>query len=298
MSERVRGVIAWGTRLGADYQRSRATLAAGGLAYFVALSLAPAALAFGTLAGLVLSPEDVRAALERLADRAPASLGNLQPVIDALVSTIETASASAFTITTVVSLLVAIYASSKVVYGMRMALDSVYGVAEVRSGLLERGLSAVVTLAGLVVAVAVVILLTIVPRVLEWLGVTDTRLTTGSWFADWAIAFALVFLAVRATLARGPHQRQRVGWLSPGAWAATLGIAGATIGVGIYARFSSSLGAAVLLFGTAVVILLWLYLCFLAVLWGAIIEADSARQRVQGDEVRTRTTSGDPQPAP
>ena len=31
--------------------------------------------------------------LERLADRAPASLGNLQPVIDALVSTIETASA-------------------------------------------------------------------------------------------------------------------------------------------------------------------------------------------------------------
>ena len=298
MSGRFRGLIAWGTRLGADYQRSRATLAAGGLAYFVALSLAPAALAFGTLAGLVLSPEDVRAALERVADRAPASLGNLQPVIDALVSTIETASASAFTITTVVSLLVAVYASSKVVYGMRMALDSVYGVPEVRSGLLERGLSAVVTLVGLVVGVAVVILLTIVPRVLEWLGVTDTRLTTGSWLADWAIAFALVFLAVRAILARGPHQRQRVGWLSPGAWAATLGIAGATIGVGIYARYSSSLSAAVLLFGTAVVILLWLYLCFLAVLWGAIIEADAARQRREDDEIRTRTTSGDQPPAP
>jgi len=298
VSGRFRGLIAWGTRLGADYQRSRATLAAGGLAYFVALSLAPAALAFGTLAGLVLSPEDVRAALERVADRAPASLGNLQPVIDALVSTIETASASAFTITTVVSLLVAVYASSKVVYGMRMALDSVYGVPEVRSGLLERGLSAVVTLVGLVVGVAVVILLTIVPRVLEWLGVTDTRLTTGSWLADWAIAFALVFLAVRAILARGPHQRQRVGWLSPGAWAATLGIAGATIGVGIYARYSSSLSAAVLLFGTAVVILLWLYLCFLAVLWGAIIEADAARQRREDDEIRTRTTSGDQPPAP
>jgi len=288
VSERFRGVIAWGTRLGADYQRSRATLAAGGLAYFVALSLAPAALAFGTIAGLVLSPEDVRAALERLADRAPASLGNLQPIVDALVSTIETASASAFTITTLVSVLVAIYASSKVVYGMRMALDSVYGVPEVRSGLLERGLSAVVTLVGLVLGVALVILLTLVPRVLEWLGVTDTRLTTGNWFADWVIAIALVFLAARAILARGPHQRQRVGWLSPGAWAATAGIAGATIGVGIYARFSTSLSAAVLLFGTAVVILLWLYLCFLALLWGAIIEAD---------RIRTRTTSGDLPPA-
>ena len=107
-----------------------------------------------------------------------------------------------------------------------------------------------------------------------------------------------MFLAVRAILARGPHQRQRVGWLSPGAWAGTLGIAGATIGVGVYARFSSSLSAAVLLFGTAVVILLWLYLCFLAVLWGAIIEADAARQRDQADGLRTRTTSGDLPPAP
>jgi membrane protein len=297
--ERLRPLLAWFQRLSLEYQRTRVSLAAGGMAYFVALSLAPAALAFGTLAGVVLDPEDVRAALERLADRAPASLGNLQPIVDALVAMVEDASASAFTITTLVSLLIAVYASSKVVFGLRQAMNTVFGVEETRSGLVERAFSAVVTLVGLVLGVAAVILLTVVPRVLEWLGVEDVRLTTGTWALDWAIALAAVFLAVRWTLRHAPNRTQPVGWLSRGAWVGTLGIGAATVGVGIYARFSASLSAAVLVFGTAVVILLWLYLCFLALLWGAIVEADAQRDddgRRAG--VRTRTTSADPPPAP
>lgn len=128
MRERLALLVAWGSRLGQAFGRTRASLAAGGLAYFVALSLAPAALAFGTLAGLFLDPADVRTALERLADRAPASMGNLQPVVDALVSTVEAASSSALTITTVVSALIAVYAASKVVFGLRMAMNTVYGI--------------------------------------------------------------------------------------------------------------------------------------------------------------------------
>jgi membrane protein len=277
VSRRVRAVMAWGQRVSLDYQRSRASLAAGGLAYFVALSVAPAALAFGTLAGLVLNPQDVRDALERLAERAPGTLGSMQPVIDALVSTIENASASTFTLTTVVSAVVAIYASSKVVLGLRMAMNTVFGVEETRSGLIERAVSTVITLVGIVIGVAAVILLTLVPRVLDWLGVPDVRLTSGSWLLDWLVALALLFLAVRWVLHHAPNRAQPVGWTSRGAWAATVGIAGATIGVGIYARFSTSLSAAVLVFGTAVVILLWMYLCFVALLWGAIIEADAQR---------------------
>ena len=50
-----------------------------------------------------------------------------------------------------------------------------------------------------------------------------------------------------------------------------------------------------LVFGTAVVILLWLYLCFVALLWGAIIEADDQRR---ADALRTRTSAGDLPPGP
>ena len=70
-------------------------------------------------------------------------------------------------------------------------------------------------------------------------------------------------------------------WTSLGAAIAAGWIVAVTAGVGAYARFSGSLGAAVLVFGTAVVILLWLYLCFLGLLWGAVIEADRQRRQVE-----------------
>ena len=278
MRSRVQQLLAWGQRLSLDYQRSRASLAAGGLAYFVALSIAPAALAFGTVAGLVLDPVDVRTALENLAGRAPGTVGNMQPAIDAIVGMIEGASATAFTATTLISALVAIYASSKVVLGVRMAMNTVFGVVETRSGLIERGISTIITLIGLVAAVGIVVLMTFVPRILQWLGVTGFAATTGNWLLDWLIVLVLIFASVRWVMHHAPNGGQRVPWTSPGVSLATVGIGLATVGVGIYARFSASLGAAVLVFGTAVVILLWLYLCFVALLWGAIVEAERQRR--------------------
>ena len=291
MRERIQGLIDWGRRIGLEYARTRSSLAAGGLAYFMALSLAPAALAFGSVAGLFLDPADVRDVLERLVGRAPETASAMQPFVDALVSTIANASASAFTITTVVSLVVAVYASSKVVYSLRMAMNSVFDVEETRSGLFERAFSALATLVGIIGAVGLVIVLTVLPRMLSWLGIDQFRLSTGSGVVDWLLAIALTFIVVRWTIAHAPNVTQRVPWTSFGAWIGSIGVVGATVGVGIYANYSSNLGATVLLFGTAVVILLWLYLSFMSLLWGAIIEADSGRAAA----VRTRTTSEDPQ---
>ncbi len=287
MRQRAQEVIDWGRRITLDYGRHRASLSAGGLAYFVALSLAPAALAFGALAGVFLDPSEVRTVLERLAAQASESAGNLQPVIDALVGTIESASATAFTITTVVSVLIAVYAASKVVMGLRMAMNTVFGVVETRSGLIERGISAVITLVGLVAAVGVVIVLTVLPRILAWLGFEGAALITSAAWVEWPVAVLLLYLGSRWVLRHTPSTAVSVPWASRGALVATVGILGATIGVGIYATYSTSLSAAILVFGTAVVILLWLYLCFVALLWGAIIEADG---------IRTRTTSGAPPP--
>jgi membrane protein len=135
----------------------------------------------------------------------------------------------------------------------------------------------VITLAGLVAAVGLVILLTFVPRMLGWLGVTGVTTSTGSWILDWLVVTALAFASVRWILHHAPNHGERVPWTSLGAVVGTVWIVAVTGGVGIYAKYSSSLGAAVLVFGTAVVILLWLYLCFVGLLWGAVIEADRQR---------------------
>ncbi|HAN71675.1 MAG TPA: hypothetical protein DCQ36_08830 [Actinobacteria bacterium] len=294
MKERVRAAMSLGHDLANDYRRIRGSLAAGGLAYFVALSLAPAALAFGTLAGLLLKPAQIRSALDRLAQRAPETFDEVQPFTSALVSAIESASGSTFTITTLVSLMIAIYASSKIVLGLRMAMNSAFGVVETRSGLVDRAVAAVVTLVAMIVGVAVVVLLTIVPQVLAWLDLPSLPVTTGAPWLDWLVVSLIVFTAVRWILTHGSDRRQRVSWLSPGAWAATAGIVGSTVGVGIYAHFSTTIGTAVLLFGTAVVLLLWLYLCFVSLLWGAVIEAHSSKGDPAGSAPVPCVSGGEP----
>lgn len=289
MSSRVQQLMVWGKRLARDLTRTRASLAAGGLAYFVALSIAPAAIALGALAGLILDPDQVRSTLESLAQRTPGADEHAQSAVNVLAGLVESSSASAFTVTTVVSVLLAVYASSKVVLGMRMAMNSTFGVVETRSGLIERGIAAVITLVGLVLAVGLVALLTAVPPVLQWLGVGTLTTTSGSWAIDWLVILALVYLAVRWVMHHAPNTGRPVPWDSPGAVLASLWIVAVTGGVGVYAHFSASLGAAVLVLGTAVVVLLWLYLCFLGLLWGAAIEADR-----QNASLRTRTSGEDP----
>lgn len=281
MAQRWDRMVAAARELSEDYRRTRSSLAAGGLAYFVALSLAPAALAFGTLAGILLNPTEVRQALDRLAERAPDTFEVIQPISDSLVTAIQSASGTSFTVTTVIGLLVAVYASSKVVLGLRMAMNTAFEVTETRSGLIERGVAAIVTLAALVVGVALIVLLTVVPKILAWLGLSTIPVTTGVAWLDWAVVIALVFLAVRWLLRHAPNQSVPVPWRSLGAWTATIGISAATVGVGIYTHLSSTISTAVLLFGAAIVILLWLYLCFVALLFGAVIEARAQRLRTR-----------------
>jgi membrane protein len=274
---------AWGE----DFTRTRSALAAGGLAYFVALSVGPAALALGALTGLILEPAQIRAAIDRIVDATPVSGAQGDSLVSALVALVESASTTAFTVTTVVGVVVAVYAASKVVLGLRHSVGAAFGVEETRSGIVERALSAVATLVGLVVAVAVVVVMTLLPRLLAWLGLDDVALGTGSGVIDWVLLAVAVYATTWLVLRIAPTGGHRMRVLAPGPAVATLGILVITAGLGVYARASGSLGAAVLVFGTAVVGLLWLYLCFVALLWGATIEA-----------ARRRTSAADRPPAP
>lgn len=293
MNPQVRALVDRGLGLSREYRLTRASLAAGGLAYFVALSAAPAALALGTVAGIFLDTDDIRRVLETLANRTPDTFSAIEPVAAALVSTIESASTSSFTITTIISVVVAVYAASKVVFGMRMAMNSAFGVVETRGGLIERGVAAIVTLVGIVVAAAVILVLTVLPQVLSFLELPPGPLTTGIPLVDWAIVIGLIFLVVRWTLQHGPDRSARVPWLSAGAWVATIGIAAMTVGVGLFTRYSTSLSTAIVIFGAAIVLLLWVYLCFVALLWGAVIEADAERRRGELPSPETVDQSAD-----
>jgi membrane protein len=294
---RTRGWIGTWRRLRAEVtsltertHRHRTSLAAGGLAYFVALSIAPAAVVVGRIAGFVLDPAAVRLAIDEVTARSPDQTATLAPAADSIAALIVQSSSATFTVATLVSLVVAVYGASRMVFGLRLALSAAFETSPRYAGLGERVAATVITLVGVVLAVVVMIALTVIPRVLDALGL-HARMLTSVPFLDWAIATALLWLAVRGIISRGANHRMRVPWWAPGPILATIWILGASVGVGLYVRFSSSLGAAVVLFGSAVVVLLWLYLCFLGLLYGAEVEAQ--RQ----DRLRTGAgLAGEPAP--
>ena len=247
------------------YTLHRGSLVAGGLAFFVALSLAPAALATGRIAGLLLDPEQVRAVMQSIARQSP-YLGIDRQVTDGVISLVESGSAASVTVTTIVSLLVAVYAASRVVLGMHLALNTALARPERYQGLGRRLFATVVTLVGLIAVAALLIVLTVIPVILQWLGV-NVRLTTGVPILDWAVFALVLWAGVWALLGRPTgHARLRVA-VEP--LVATIWILAVSGGVGVYASLSSSMGATSVVFGSAIVVLLWMYLCFIGVLLAA-----------------------------
>jgi membrane protein len=256
----------------------RTNLSAGGLAFFVSLSIAPAAVVVGWIAGLLVDPSEVQRSLAVLAGQSPGLGASLTPFVDSLGTLVEQASGTTFTVATIVSLLLAVYASSRMVYGLRLALSTAFNAHERYSGGIERLVSSIITLIGLVVAVAILVAVTVVPRVLAALGLGDVRIFTGVGVIDWGILLVLLWAVVRWLISRTSNAHVRVPWWSPGPIVAALWMIVASMGVGIYVQLSSALGAAIAIFGSAIVVLLWLYLCFLGLLYGAEIEAERQRR--------------------
>jgi len=270
---KLKPVVEYVREISARLGQHRASLAAGGLAYFVVLALAPAAVVVGSLAGLLLTPTEIRDAFARLQESSPDLAANVSGLTNALVSIVENASAASFTIATIVSVVVAVYAASKVVYGIRMAQDASYGVPSSDRTLIVRAVSAVITLGALLVFAALIVAVALLPKILSALGLDSVPIVTGTAAADWLLLIVLVWFVVRLTMGHLTAARARIPARALGPVVATVIIVGATIGVGLYAQMSSTLSAAVLVFGSPIVVLLWLYLCFLGLLVGAEIEA-------------------------
>ncbi len=275
---RVEAAITDIREIGWRFTEHRNSLAAGGLAYFVALAVAPAAIVIGALTGLLLGPDQVREAINSLAVQAPIEASALKPVTDSLVAATEHSSVGGVTTTSLVGLLVAIYAASKVVYGLRLALDGVFESTAKRRGLIGRVMATLITLIGMVVVVGAFVALTVLPQILYWLGFADVRVFSGIGLIDWVVGALLIWLATRWVMQHAPNNPRRVPWRALGPIVTTIWLLLVSAGLGVYANLSTTLGSAIAVFGGVVVFLLWFYVGFLGLLVGAEIEAQRQRK--------------------
>ncbi|MBM3669244.1 MAG: YihY/virulence factor BrkB family protein [Actinobacteria bacterium] len=265
-------IVARGRVIADLHAQSNGSLVAAGLAFYTFFALAPAAVAIGAVAGVFLSPEELSRAWQDLLSRSPDSLSALQPAVNALTQVAMTASGGVALVTGVSALGVAIYAASKSVYGLRLAMTTSLSGGVPRAGLALRIISAVVALVVLIAVVVGLGLVTLLPSFLKALGL-DTPAGTQVGIVNWLLVALVTWGLVFLTFRKAPVGGSNVRGTSPGVLVSVLWILGSIAAFGLYSAWSSAVGAALLVYGAPIALLLWLYLVALGLVIGAAVES-------------------------
>jgi membrane protein len=183
--------------------------------------------------------------------------------------------------TLLVSLALALNGASGAFGAAGRALNVVYGVEEDR-GLVRRKLNDL-AIASVVIVLFVIVLGAIflggqiADDLFGKIGLGDTAATIWS-YVRWPVALTAAIVAYALVYGLAPDREpRRVRWFSPGA---AIGVGlwlVLSVGFTIYVRNFASYGAVYGAFGTAIVLLLWLYLSANAFLFGAEINSELAR---------------------
>lgn len=267
-------MFGFGRSIGYRFSAHRISLSAGGMASFITMAIAPAALAFGWIIGRLWDPSQLQHALHDLFDGVIPDPNGGGELVDALTTLIQQSSTAAVSMATIVGFLLAIYSASKVVRDGRYAFFSVFGLPVRQHGVVAYVSAAFATLGFLLAAAALAILLAFVPRIFEAMGIHYGGFLR---VLHLVVMAALMYLAIVVAY-RIAGGRPRVSWVSIGALFGTVWVAGVTVVIGASTGTSGSIGSTVLIFGAPIVLLFWAYFSFLGVFIGAEVEAE-LRQR-------------------
>jgi membrane protein len=254
LSGRARDAVAVGVETWRRAQEVDAVLAAAGVAFFALLSVVPALGALIALYGLFADPADVA---NELTDLFGSDVGpGRQWLLDQL-SRLTSASTGSLTVAAVIAIVVALWSASSGVRHLLDAVDGAFGLP--RASLVRaraRGLVGVLVL--VVLAAIVVALLGVAPGASGWV----------SWLR-YPLVVAIVLLGCAALYRPGGAS----GVAPPGAILATVVWALGSVGLAAYVSWGPDLEAAYGAFASVVVVMLWLWICGIALLAGAHVTA-------------------------
>ena len=256
----------------ARYSRHRGSVLAAGFAFYSLLAVVPAAIALGSIAALTGDPQSLIAALERAVERVPSLAGPGQDTVTGLLSVVEETSSASFGLTTIVSTLLAVYASSRVFVTVTAVLDVAFHRPMRDRSWLVRVIATAATLAALVVIVLGFVALQALPPALDALGV-DARVASTLRWISLPLLVVAGFVAFSLAYRWGSPRAVSVGRFNRGgAVAMTIALVG-TGATSVYISYSSALGSAIAVLGGAIIVQLWLYVIGIALMVGAEVEA-------------------------
>lgn len=262
-----------------EFQQDQCTDLAAALTYYATLSIFPALVVMVSLLGVFgQGRRTVDALLDIAADVAPASaVDTLRPTIEQLVNS-PTAG-----LALVVGIVGALWSASGYVGAFGRAMNRIYEVDEGRPIWKLRPVQLLLTLAGLVMAAAVLLMLAISGPVARWIGdvigLGDAAVTVWS-IAKWPLILLFVVLAVAILYYVTPNVEQpKFRWISAGAALAIVVWLVASLLFGLYVANFGNYNRTYGTLAGAIVFLLWLWITNLALLFGAEVDAELERSR-------------------
>jgi membrane protein len=282
-----RGWFAILGRVKAEVKEDNVTLLAAGVAFYAMLAIFPAIIAVVTVYGMVADPNQVESQVGEFAKSLPSGADEL---LTEQLRNVTQAGRQSLSIGLAVSLLAVLWSASGGVQGLVKGLNLVYDERESRGFLKLRGLSLLLTLGAIVVAVVALALITVFPAVIDDLGLGQAGELAAS-IARWVVLALLVLVALAVVYRLAPDRANpRWRWVSWGAVVALvvwlLGSVGFSWYVDNFGKYNQTYGA----LAAVIVLLLWLFLSAFAVLLGAELDAETERQTARD------TTTGPERP--
>ena len=262
-----------------EFQDDECTDLAAALTYYAVMSIFPALVAMVSLLGVFgQGRSTVDAMLELVEGVAPASaMDTLRPPIEQLVNS----PSAGFAL--VAGLLGAVWSASAYVGAFGRAMNRIYEIDEGRPVWKLRPVQLLLTLAGLVMAAGVAVMLVVsgpvAERIGDLIGLGDMAVTVWS-IAKWPLILVLVVLAVAILYYVTPNVKQpKFKWISGGAAVAILVWILASVLFGFYVSNFGSYNKTYGALAGVIVFLLWLWITNLALLFGAEADAEIERGR-------------------
>ncbi|MEX2519425.1 MAG: YihY/virulence factor BrkB family protein [Paracoccaceae bacterium] len=259
---------------------------AGFIAFSVFLSLFPFAIFFSALAGVLIGPQDSRAALDALIDLAPSHITQtLLPVLDEVIGQSRGGLLT-------LSGLGAIWVASNAVEALRVGLDRAYEAPEPRSFILRRLVAFGFVLFAAITFTALGFLIILAPLAIrlaqEWIGFQAPFGMGVVRYALGLLGFALFLFILNRGL---PSKRPRWRAILPGiVVTSALWMLGAS-GFSIYLAFAPSYTVTYGAFAGVIITLLFFYLTSAVVIFGA--EVNAARIAIRRERMLEEETDGD-----